>query len=105
MICYEGQTYRLRTPVTVARGASFGEANRYASAAYMAESRKAQLASLADDHFTRNIGENLPVPVELDDYLHSLRTLDNPEDAYKKARKAVLAAKCTQLEQVPTAWK
>ena len=101
-ICYEGRDYRLRTPVTVARGASFGEANRYASAAYAAESRKAQLASLADDHFTRNIGDDLPVPVELDDYLHSLRTLDNPEGAYEKARKAVLAAKRTQLEKVAT---
>ena len=105
MICYEGQTYRLRTPVTVARGASFGEANRYASAAYVAESRKAQLAILADDHFTRNIGENLPVPVEVTDYLHSLhslRTLDTPEGAYEKARKAVLATKRTQLEKVAT---
>lgn len=102
MICYEGQTYRLRTPVTVARGASFGEAGRYASAAYVAESRKAQLASLADDHFTRNIGENLPVPVEVTDYLHSLRTLDTPEGAYEKARKAVLATKRAQLEKVAT---
>lgn len=101
-ICYEGRDYRLRTPVAVARGASFSEANRYASAAYVAESRKAQLASLADDHFTRNIGENLPVPVELDDYLHSLRTLDNPEGAYEKARKAVLATKRAQLEKVAT---
>lgn len=101
-ICYEGRDYRLRTPVTVARGASFGEANRYASAAYVAESRKAQLASLADDHFTRNIGDDLPVPVELDDYLHSLRTLDNPEGAYEKARKAVLATKRAQLEKVAT---
>lgn len=100
MICYEGQTYRLRTPVTVARGASFGEAGRYASAAYVAESRKARLANLADDHFTRNIGGDLPIPPELNEYLHRLRTLDNPEDAYKKARKAVLAAKRTQLEQV-----
>lgn len=99
-ICYAGRTYRLRTPVALARGASFGEANRYASAAYVAESRKTHLANLADDHFTRNIGENLPVPVEVTDYLHSLRTLDNPEGAYKKARKAVLAAKRTQLEQV-----
>lgn len=101
-ICYEGRDYRLRTPVTVARGASFGEAGRYASAAYVAESRKAQLASLADDHFTRNIGDDLPVPVELDDYLHSLRTLDNPEGAYEKARKAVLATKRAQLEKVAT---
>lgn len=99
-ICYEGRAYRLRTPVAVARGASFGEANRYASAVYVAESRKAQLASLADDHFTRNIGDDLPVPVELDDYLHSLRTLDKPEDAYRKAREAVIAAQCDQLEQV-----
>lgn len=86
--------------MTVARGASFDEAGRYASAAYVAESRKAHLANLADDHFTRNIGGDLPIPPELDEYLHSLRTLDNPEDAYRKARKAVLAAKRTQLEQV-----
>lgn len=100
VICYEGQTYRLRTPVTLALGASFGEASRYASAAYVAESRKAHLAQLADDHFTRNIGGDLPVPPELNEYLQSLRTLDNPEGAYEKAREAVLATKRAQLEQV-----
>ena len=92
VICYEGRTYQLRTPAALARGASFGEAGRYASAAYVAESRKVRLANLADDHFTRNIDGDLPAPPELDEYLHSLRTLDNPEDAYRKARKAVLAA-------------
>lgn len=102
MICYEGQTYRLRTPVTVARGASFGEAGWYASAAYVAESRKAHLANLADNHFTRNIDGDLPIPPEVTEYLNCLRTLNNPEDAYRKARKAVLAAKRTQLEKVAT---
>ena len=99
---YDEREYRLLSPLTVARGVSFAEANEYVVSKYQEQSRREHLAKLDGDRFVRELTSiGHPVPPELTEYLHQLRTVgDDVETAYKKARAAVLKQKRAKVKEV-----
>ena len=103
-VWYDEREYRLLSPLTVARGVTFAEANEYVVSKYQEASRREHLAKLDGDHFVRELTSiGHPVPAELTEYLHQLRAVgDDVETAYKKARAAVLKQKRAKVEEVAT---
>lgn len=101
-VWYDEREYRLLSPLTVARGVTFAEANEYVVSKYQVESRREHLAKLDGDRFVRELTSiGHPVPPELTEYLHQLRTVgDGVETAYKKARAAVLKQKRAKVKEV-----
>lgn len=99
---YDERECRLLSPLTVARGVSFAKANEYVVSKYQVESRREHLAKLDGDRFVRELTSiGHPVPPELTEYLHQLRTVgDGVETAYKKARAAVLKQKAVKVKEV-----
>ena len=104
VIRYDGREYQLLSPLTVARGVTFSEANDYVVSKYQEQSRREWLANLDGDRFVRELTSiGHPVPAELTEYLHQLRTVsDDVETACKKARKAVLKQKRAKVKEVAT---
>lgn len=102
-IRYDEEEYRLLDPLTLALGETFAEAHDYVIYNYQATSRRARLAGLEDDHFSRYLTRiNTTAPDELDHYLNQLRTVGDVETAYNTARKAVLKQKTAKLKEVST---
>ena len=101
-VWYDEREYRLLSPLTVARGVTFAEANEYVVSKYQVESRRDWLAKLDGDQFVRELTSiGHPVPAELVEFLHQLQTAgDDVETAYKKARKAVLKQKAVKVKEV-----
>lgn len=101
-VWYDEREYRLLSPLTVARGVTFAEANEYVVSKYQAESRRGHLAKLDGDRFVRELTSiGHPVPAELVEFLPQLRTVgDGVETAYKKARAAVLKQKRAKVKEV-----
>lgn len=101
-VWYDERECRLLSHLTVARGVSFVEANEYVVSKYQAESRREWLANLDGDRFVRELTSiGHPVPAELTEYLHQLRTVgDGVETAYKKARAVVLKQKAVKVKEV-----
>lgn len=101
-VWYDEREYWLLSPLTVARGVTFAEANEYVVSKYQAKSRRDWLAKLDGDRFVRELTSiGHPVPAELVEFLHQLQTVgDDVETAYKKARKAVLKQKAVKVKEV-----
>lgn len=102
-IQYDEEEYRLLDPLALALGETFAEAHDYVIYTWQAEDRRARLAGLEDDHFSRHLTHiNTTTPDELDNYLNQLRTVGDVETAYHTARKAVLKQKTAKLKEVST---